>query len=44
MLTPFVILVVIALLLSIACLVWPKPALGPTALILICIALLIGAR
>lgn len=41
MLTPFFLLVVIALLLSIASLVWPKPFLGPIALVLICIALLI---
>jgi hypothetical protein len=44
MLTPFFILVVIALLLSIASLIWPKPFLGPIALVLICIALLVGAR
>lgn len=41
MLTAFTILVLIALALSIACLIWPKPALGPTALVLICIALLL---
>ncbi len=41
MLTPFFLLVVIALLLSIASLVFPKPFLGPIALVLICIALLI---
>jgi hypothetical protein len=44
MLTPFFILVIIALLLSIACLIWPKPFLGPIALVLVCIALLIGSR
>lgn len=44
MLSPFLILVILALLLSIACLIWPKPFLGPIALVLICVALLIGAR
>lgn len=44
MLTPFYILIIIALLLSIASLIWPKPFLGPIALVLICVALLIGAR
>lgn len=44
MLSPFLILVIVALLLSIACLIWPKPFLGPIALLLICIALLIGGR
>jgi hypothetical protein len=42
MLTPFLILVVLALLFSVASLVWPKPFLGPIALLLICVALLIG--
>lgn len=41
MLTAFFLLVAIALALSIACLIWPKPALGPVALVLICIALLL---
>lgn len=44
MLTPFMILVVIALAFSLASLIWPKPFLGPIALLLICIALLIGGR
>lgn len=44
MLTPFFILVVIALGLSLASLIWPKPFLVPIAVLLICIALLIGAR
>lgn len=44
MFTPFFILVFIALLLSIGSLIWPKPFLGPIALVLICVALLIGAR
>lgn len=44
MLTPFFILIIIALALSLASLIWPKPFLGPIALLLICIALLIGAR
>jgi hypothetical protein len=46
MFTPFFILVIIALLLSIAALIWhqTKPFLGPIALVLICVALLIGAR
>lgn len=44
MLTPFFFLVVIALVLSIASLIWPKPFLVPIALLLVCIALLIGAR
>lgn len=42
MLTPFLILVVLALLFSVASLVWTKPFLGPIALLLICVALLIG--
>lgn len=44
MLTPFFILIIIALGLSLASLIWPKPFLGPIALLLICIALLIGSR
>lgn len=44
MLTPFFILVIIALGLSIASLIWPKPFLVPIALVLICVALLIGAK
>lgn len=44
MLTPFFILVIIALLMSVASLIWPKPFLVPIALLLVCIALLIGAR
>lgn len=42
MLTPFLIFVVLALLFSVASLVWPKPFLGPIALLLICVVLLIG--
>lgn len=44
MFTPFFILVFIALALSVASLIWPKPFLVPIALLLVCIALLIGAR
>lgn len=44
MLTPFLILVVIALLLTIASLIWPKPFLLPGAVLLVCIALLVGSR
>lgn len=44
MLTPFFILVAIALAMSLASLIWPKPFLVPIALLLVCIALLIGAR
>ena len=44
MLSPFLILVIIALLLTIASLIWPKPFLLPGAVLLVCIALLIGAR
>lgn len=40
--SPFFILVVLAFLFSVASLVWPKPFLGPIALLLICVALLIG--
>lgn len=44
MLTPFFILVIIALLFSLASLIWPaRPYLGPIALLLICIALLISS-
>lgn len=43
MLTPFFIIIVIALGLSLASLIWPKPFLVPIAVLLICIALLIGA-
>lgn len=42
--SPFLILVVLALLMSVASLIWPKPFLVPIALLLVCIALLIGAR
>ncbi len=41
MLTAYFLLVAISLGLSIACLIWPKPQLGPVALVLICIALLL---
>lgn len=44
MLTPFFILVIIALLMSVASLIWPKPFLVPIALLLVCIALLVGSR
>jgi hypothetical protein len=44
MVTPFLILVIIALGLSLASLIWPKPFLVPIAVLLICVALLIGAR
>lgn len=44
MLSPFLILVILGLLLSIASLIWPKPFLVPIALVLICVALLIGAK
>lgn len=44
MLTPFFILVIVALLLSIASLVWPKPFLVPIAVLFVCVALLIGNR
>ncbi len=45
MLTPFFLLIVIALGLSLASLIWPKPFLVPIAVLLVCIALLItGAR
>jgi hypothetical protein len=44
MVTPFLILVIIALGLSLASLIWPKPFLVPIAVLLICVALLIGVR
>ena len=44
MVTPFLILVIIALGLSLASLIWPKSFLVPIAVLLICVALLIGAR
>lgn len=43
MLTPFFILIVLALLMTVASLIWPKPFLLPGAVLLVCIALLIGA-
>lgn len=42
--SPFFILVIIALGLSIASLIWPKPFLVPIAVLFICVALLIGAK
>lgn len=42
MLTPFLILVVIALLLAIVSLAWPKPYVLPVAVLLLAIALLVG--
>jgi hypothetical protein len=44
MVTPFLILIIIALGLTLASLIWPKPFLVPIAVLLICVALLIGAR
>jgi hypothetical protein len=44
MLTPFFILVIIAFLLSLASLIWPKPFLVPISVLFICVALLIGAK
>lgn len=44
MFTPFFILVIIALGLSIASLIWPKPFLVPIAVLFICVALLIGVK
>ena len=44
MISAFLILVILALLLSIASLVWPKPFLVPIAVLFVCVALLIGGR
>lgn len=44
MLTPFMLLVIIALLLTVLSLAWPKPFVLPVAVLLLAIALLIGAR
>lgn len=40
--TPFVILVVLALLFSVLSLAWPRPYVLPVAVLLLAIALLIG--
>jgi len=40
--TAFTILIILALGLTLASLIWPKPFLVPIALLLVCIALLIG--
>lgn len=42
MITPFFILIILAFLLSLASLIWPKPFLVPIAVLFVCVALLIG--
>jgi len=44
MLTPFFLLVIIALGLSVLAIAWPKPYVLPVAVLLLAIALLIGGR
>lgn len=44
MLNPFTILVVIALLLSVCSLIWNQYPILPVAVLLICVALLIGGH
>lgn len=44
MISPFLILVVLALLLSVFSMVWPTPYLLPVAVLLVCVALLIGGH
>lgn len=41
MLSPFILLVLLVLLLSVIALIWPNPYLCPVALIVVCAALLI---
>lgn len=43
-LSPFVILVMVALILAIVSLIWPTYPLLPVAVLLICVALLIGGH
>jgi len=42
--SPFLILVILALLLTVVSLAWPKPFVLPVAVLLLAIALLIGGR
>lgn len=44
MITTFTLLVIIALILTVLALAWPKPFVLPVAVLLLAIALLIGGR
>lgn len=42
--TPFTLLVILALIFSVLAIAWPKPFVLPVAVLLLAIALLIGTR